>query len=227
MEYVELGYPLYKGMDVFPGLPEVDLTLRDRIETTGWNGSVLSVYLHHGTHVDAPWHYMGGDAPTIDQVPIENFIYERPLLFDIPVEEKNALISVEQLKKYGGALYRADLLIFNTHYYLKRGSNFMDYAEGFPALSPEAAEFIREELPLVKAVAIDTLSIEHLSFGKDNGYRTHKALLDPNRNHSTKLIYEDINPAPLVGRIIKRAFCTPVRVKGGDAAVCNLVAEVV
>lgn len=224
--YVELGYPLYAGMDVYPGLPQVELKVVDDIEKTGWNGSVLTVYLHHGTHVDAPWHYMGGDAPTIDRIPIERFMYEHPLLLDVPAEKKNDLITVDQLKKYGDELYKADILIFNTHYYEKRSTAFMDYAEGFPAVSPEAAEFIREELPLVKAVAIDTLSIENIGFGRENGFRTHKAFLDPDRKNDTKLIYEDMNPAPLIGKKIKRAFCTPVRVKGGDAVVCNLVAEI-
>ena len=226
-KYVELGYPIYEGMPVYPGLPEVKVTLREDLEAgADWNGSVLSIYLHAGTHVDAPWHYMGGSAPGIDCIPIDRFFYEKPLLLDVPAKKKNDLITVEQLLAYGDELYKADLLIFNTHSYEKRSVDFMDYATGFSAVGPEAAEFIREKLPHVKGVAIDTLSIENIEFGRENGFRTHKAFLDPDRPNNTVLIYEDINIAPLIGRKIVGACCTPLRITGRDASVCNLVAIV-
>lgn len=224
---VEIGYPISNNMPVYPGLPEVKLTLREDI-TKGdpWNGSVLSIYLHAGTHVDAPWHYMGGDAPGIDKIPIEKFFYNKPLLIDAPAKKENDLISIEQITAYEDELMTADLLIFNTHSYSLRDTDFMKYATGFPAVSPEAAEFIREKLPHVKAVAIDTLSIENIALGKENGFRTHKAFLDPDRPNEPILIYEDINPAPILGKKLLRAFCTPLRISGGDASICNLVVEI-
>lgn len=224
---VEIGYPISNNMPVFPGLPEVTLNLREDI-TKGdpWNGSVLSIYLHAGTHVDAPWHYMGGDAPGIDKIPIEKFFYSKPLLIDAPAKKENDLITIEQITAYGDELMTADLLIFNTHSYSLRNTDFMKYATGFPAVSPEAAEFIREKLPNVKGVAIDTLSIENIANGKENGFRTHKAFLDPDKPNDTILIYEDINPEPIVGKKLTRAFCTPLRILGGDASICNLVIEI-
>lgn len=227
MKYVELAYPIYEKMPVYPGLPEVNLRRRDNMDKGDeWNGSVLSVYLHAGTHVDAPWHYMGGDAPGIDSIPIDRFFYQHPMLLDVPAQQPNELITLDRLKSFSPEIYEADLLIFNTHSYLKRAADFMDYAADFATLSYEAAEFIRESLPNVKAVAIDTLSIENLSLGKENGYRTHKAFLDPGRENDTILIYEDINPAPLVGKKLLNACCTPLRIVGGDASICNLIVAI-
>lgn len=227
MKYVELSYPIFKKMPVYPGLPEVDLWLRDNMKNGDeWNGSVLSIYLHAGTHVDAPWHYMGGDAPGIDAIPIDKFFYQHPVLLDAPAQKPNDLITLDRLKSFSPEIYEADLLIFNTHSHWKRDADFLDYATDFAALSCEAAEFIREHLPNVKAVAIDTLSIENLSLGKENGYRTHRALLDPGRKNDTILIYEDINPAPIIGKKLLGACCTPLRIVGGDASICNLVAVI-
>jgi kynurenine formamidase len=224
---VEIGYPIYEGMPVYPGLPEVELVPRERIEKGDyWNGTVLSIYLHAGTHVDAPWHYVPG-APGIDAIPIENFIYNRPLLLDVPAQKPNDLITIEQLKEYGDSLYEADMLIFNTHYWKYRAKDFMKYATGFPAVSPEAAEFIRRELPNCKAVAIDTLSIENIEQGKTNGFRTHNAFLDPEKYDTpTILIYEDINPEPLIGKKLLRAFTAPLRILDHDASVVNIIVEV-
>ena len=83
-KYVEIGYPIYDGMGVYPGLPIPKVTIReDLTKGDDWNGSVLEIYLHAGTHCDAPWHYMGGDAPMMDNVealPTDSFVYKHPLL---------------------------------------------------------------------------------------------------------------------------------------------------
>ena len=224
---VEIGYPIYEGMPVYPGLPEVEVRLRESLEAgDDWNGSVLTIYLHAGTHVDAPWHYMGGDAPGIDAVPIDSFFYDRPLLVDVAPEGDDYLVSVDDLKAAGPALEEADLLVLDTHSWPLRDSDFMAYATSFPALAPEAAEFIRAELPNVKGVAIDTLSIENIALGKTNGFRTHKALLDPGRPGRTICIYEDVNPTPIEGKELVGACCVPLRIVGRDARVCNVVVEV-
>ncbi len=224
--YVEISYPIYEGMPVYPGLPEVVLEPRERLaKGDPWNGTVLSIYLHAGTHVDAPCHYVPG-APSIDQIPIEKFIYRRPLLLDCPCEP-GGLIGLDQLLVYDDTLARADLLIFNTGYWAYRDSDFTKYSTTFPALSPEAAEYIRANLRNCLAVAIDTLSIENIPQGLKNGFRTHKAFLDPDRFPTpTILIYEDVNPAPLIGRRLKSAFTTPLRLVDQEASVVNLVVEI-
>lgn len=195
--YVETGYPIYDNMKVYPGLPVPEVILRESLEEgDGWNGSVLSMYLHAGTHCDEPWHYMGKDVPMMDnigQLPTESFIFKRPMLIDCPISENNGLITIDMIKKYGDEIYKADGIIFNTGWWKKRSQNFEDYAAGFPALSPEAAEWIRMSLPDIKAVAIDTLSIENITQGYGNGFLVHTALLDPARSHHTVRIIEDIN----------------------------------
>lgn len=92
-------------------------------------------------------------------------------------------------------------------------------------MSPEAAEWIRESLPGIKAVAIDTLSIENISQGSDNGFRVHTALLDPSRGDYTIRIIEDVNPEPLIGKKLVRGFMPPLRIHA-DACLCNVIFEI-
>lgn len=225
-KYVELGYPIYEGMPVYPGLPEVKLEGRERKEKGDhWNGTVLSIYLHAGTHVDAPWHHMN-NGKGIDEVPIEDFIYSHPLLIDCP-KGPNGFIEVEDLKKYGEELHEADILFLNTGYWKHRGPDFETYSNDFPALSPEAAAWIRRELPNCKAVAIDTLSIENIGEGIKDGFSVHHAFLDHEKySEPTMLIYEDINMEPIIGKKLKSAFAAPLRIKGHDASVVNVIVEV-
>lgn len=225
-KYVELAWPIYEGMPVYPGLPEVKLEGRERLEKGDpWNGTVLSTYLHAGTHVDAPWHHMT-NGKGIDEIPIEDFIYNKPLLVDCPLGA-NEFITVSHLEKYGDDLYEADILFFNTGYWKYRNVDFEKYSNHFPAVSPETAEFIRTKLPNCKAVAIDTLSIENLTEAADNGYFVHHAFLDHEKyEEPTMLIYEDINPEPIIGKKLKSAFSAPLRLKGMDASIVNIVVEI-
>lgn len=225
-KYVELGYPIYEGMPVYPGLPEVKLTPREQIEKGDyWNGTILSIYLHAGTHVDAPWHYVP-TAIGIDQIPIENFIYKKPMMI-YSKWEPNHLVTIEEIKAAGNEIYEADILFFNTGHYKYRENDFDTYKDNFPAISPEAAEFIRQELINVKAVAIDTLSIENIQQGIKNGFRTHNAFLNPDKfPQRTILIYEDYNPAPIDGKKIISAMSAPLRIRNKDASVVNVIAEV-
>ncbi|KIR01758.1 Metal-dependent hydrolase [Lachnospiraceae bacterium TWA4] len=196
-KYVEIGYPIMDQMNVYPGLPIPKIKQNENLEFgDDWNGSVLEIYLHAGTHCDAPWHYLGGNAPKMDDIenlPTESFIYESPLVIDCFFNERNGLITIDMIKKYGEEVYKSDFLIFNTNTWMKREKDFIGYSTGFPAVSSEAAEWIRKELPNVKAVAIDTLSIENIAMGKENGFKTHKAFFNIKENGRPLIIYEDIN----------------------------------
>ena len=86
-------------------------------------------------------------------------------------------------------------------------------------------EFIRLQLPKVKAVAIDTLSIENIAHGRENGFRTHKAFLNPELSDHTIRIFEDVNPEPIIGKKLLSAFTAPLRIHG-DACICNIVVEI-
>lgn len=147
------------------------------------------------------------------------------MLIDCPVGP-NGFITIEKLEEYE-ELKEADILIFNTSHWKYRENDFEKYANNFPSVSPDAAEYIRTKLPNCKAVAIDTLSIENLTEAKENCYFVHHAFLDHERyEEPTMLIYEDINPEPLIGKKIISAFTAPLRIKNHDASVVNVVVQI-
>ena len=160
----------------------------------------------------------------VENLPAESFIFDHPLLISCPIEEKNGQITIDMIQSAGEEIYEADCFIFNTGWWRKRRKDFEDYGDCFPALSPEAAEWIRESMPKIKAVAIDTLSIENIAQGGENGFRVHKALLDPAKGGHTVRIIEDANPEPLIGRKLIRGFMSPLRIHA-DACICNVIFE--
>jgi kynurenine formamidase len=222
---VEMSYPLSPDIPVYPGLPRDEFLPHTRMgRGEESNTTVVKHFTHNGTHVDAPFHfYIGGK--TIDELPIEDFCYTKPLIVNAPLG-KGGLVTPQHLEACGAALREADILLLNTGYFTRRHAAAV-YADDFPALSLEAARMIRTELLNVKAVAIDTLSIESATMGGKTDFAVHKALLDGSLHPERSiLIYEDVNMAPVLDRPISRIYAFPLRLCGLDGSPVTIVAEV-
>jgi len=223
--YIELSYKFDKNMPVYPGSPEEEIIPITRIKQDDpSNTTSIKHFIHNGTHVDAPFHfYDKGD--TIEQIPIENFVYEDPLLIYKELK-KSKLIEVEDLIKYDRELYSADILFFYTGYCKIRNKPDL-YVDDFPAISEKTARFIRTELLNIKAVAIDVLSIESAISGPKTNFKVHKTLLDGDLfNTRPLLIYEDVNIGEILDKNIKKVFAFPLRLTGLDGSPVNIVAEI-
>lgn len=219
----ELSTHMYPGMPRYDEtIPDVRFEARTRTPNDVNNTSSVQLFLHAGSHVDAPFHF-DGSGRTIDQIPIERFIYRRALLANIP-KGKNGRITEEELRKING-IDQADLLMIYTGY-----SSFIDdplrYPDGFPALDDSAACFLRRECPELVGVAIDSLSIEGAD-GCEHGFSVHHELLDENgRTERSLLVFENIDMTPLANvRKFFRVYAFPIRFPGLDAAPINMVAE--
>ncbi|GAK04582.1 hypothetical protein JCM19037_3013 [Geomicrobium sp. JCM 19037] len=66
-----------------------------------------------------------------------------------------------------------------------------------------------------------------MSDAPENHFAVHNALLTK-RDFSERslLIHEDINPAPLIGEKLRYAFAAPLRIRGMDASLVNVIVEV-
>jgi arylformamidase len=222
--FIELGYELHEKMPVFPGSPEDRVVPHSRMSRGGEaNTTFIHHYLHNGTHVDAPFHFWDGGL-TIDQLPIENFVYERPLLIEKQLG-KGELFTLPDIQNHSTELESCDILLLESGYWKKREDKER-YCDNFPALSEEAARFLRTNFPDLKALAIDTLSIENPLQGPQKDFVVHKTLLSGDLYDTRPLlIYEDVNLGKIVGKRIKRIYAFPLRWKGLDASPVNLVAE--
>jgi arylformamidase len=223
--FIELGYQFTEDMPVFPGLPEDKYVPHSRMGSGGdSNTTFFHHFLHNGTHVDAPFHFWD-KGRSIDKIPIEDFVYTQPLLVEKELQ-KGELLGVEELESYGERIKECDILLICTGYWKLRKDRDR-YMEDFPALSGATARFIRQELPNLQAVAIDTLSIENPIQGPKTNFEVHKSLLS-GETYKVRpvLIYEDVNLGKIRGKPIKRIYAFPLRLRDLDASPVNMVAEV-
>ena len=222
---IELSYNVEEEMPVYPGLPKDEFQPHTRMaKGDPSNTTVIKHFLHNGSHVDAPFHFYDA-GKTIDEIPIENFVYERPFIIQKKLK-KSELIQLEDLTSCGDEIRAADILFLCTGYSAFR-SDADAYADDFPSVSEEAARYIRTELLNLKAVAIDTLSIESATKAPETDFKVHKTFLDGSMYDTrTLLIYEDINIEKIVNvKNIKRIYGFPLRIKGLDASPVTVVVE--
>ena len=99
--------------------------------------------------------------------------------------------------------------------------------DDFPFLSPEFARYLRKELPQLKAIALDVLSVDSVVCGEEMGFAAHHALLEVSEAfpERTLRIFEDVNIGALAGISNIQAVCAfPVRWVGLEAAPIAMVA---
>ncbi len=72
MKIIDLTMPLYTGMPVYPGDPEVSIELVQTHAKEGWDMRRIQINSHDGTHVNAPIHMVPG-GKTLDDMPLSAF----------------------------------------------------------------------------------------------------------------------------------------------------------
>ena len=72
MKIIDLSPPLYDGMPVYPGDPEVEIKQVHTLEKEGWRLRTLSMPGHIGSHVDA-FSHMDPEGKTLSEMPLTKF----------------------------------------------------------------------------------------------------------------------------------------------------------
>ena len=166
------------------------------------NASALTVSVHAGTHVDAPFHFLL-DGAGIDALPLERFI--GPAL----VHQVNADRYITEDHVNAIPLDGATRVLFKTRNsaLLKR----RDYDPNFVAFSLEAARALVARG--VQLVGLDYLSVAHA----DEQVPVHRAFLD----HGVILL-EGIDLSEIRAGHYE-LICFPLHLRGLDGAPCRAV----
>jgi kynurenine formamidase len=220
---VLLSHQIRRDMPVYRFSPPLVIYGHRSIERGDYfNNYRVEIWNHHGTHIDGPNH-VNSAWKCISEYPIDHFFFERPVLVDVEASDSD-LIPPEALR---GPLEQArdpDLVLIRTGWAEIRRRDPARYVSSNPGISPDAARFLLERFPGLRAVGFDNFSsgaIQHFPESKE----THHILLDPEHPRSDRMIIEDLNlspdlPAP------KRVWAIPLLVEGIDSTWTTVVAEV-
>ncbi len=220
MTYLRLSYDLSNDTPYPKGLWPVEIEHKfDLAQGAESNVFHLALPNHVGTHIDGPSHF-GKDKPPLNHFSIDHFIFERPLVLDLP-KQAGEIILAEDLRRHAKSIATCDLLMLRTGFGEFRGKDLQCYGDESPGLSAAAAQYVVDELPQVRALAIDSISFAcpvHMA----EGIEAHQILLD--KCQRSIFLIEDLNLGfDLDG--LQQVIVAPLFGTGLDSAPCTIIAK--
>lgn len=205
MRVYELTHTIRNDMPVYPGTEQPRLTTACTIEQCGYRETLLHMYSHTGTHMDAPAHMLPHGA-ALDSYSPEKFV-GTAVAIDCRGQREIALPLLRQYDLGG-----VDFVLFCTGWDKKWGTE--DYFRGFPCLTAEAAAWLAAQ-PL-KGVGEDTISLDPCDSAD---FPNHMALLGADFVNTENLTGLE----PLLGR--RFTFVTlPLKFENADGCSCRAMA---
>jgi len=201
----DISVPIRSGGIVYPGNPEIDITLQQAVaKGAGANVSAIRFGSHTGTHADASRHFFDDGQP-VDQIPLDRLIGPA-LLVSFP----------DDVRAVGAAELKAHDLRGRKRILLRTRNSALlsqkQFAPDYTYLAPDGAEYLVDKG--IELVGIDYLSIEQFHSGH---HRTHRTLLA-----KSVVILEGLDlsvPPPGEYQLI----CLPLRIEGCDGAPARAV----
>ena len=226
MELIDLSRELFHRTQTHPSHPPVivsvwgDHSEKKYAGNTVFTSKALSIALsdHAGTHVDAPVHFdPRPGAPSIDEVPLENF-YTSAICLDLShVPLKHAITVPEMqtaLDRSGQEIRPRDTVLL----YMATNERLLGkpgYLHDFPGLALESVHWLADRGILMFGVE----AISPAPEGEPN-YLAHMACAERGITHMECLANLD----KLVGRGRFRFIGFPLKIRGGTASPIRAVA---
>jgi arylformamidase len=194
-------------MPVWPGDDRVHLIRRQKLEEgESSNVSFLSLSVHTGTHIDAPFHFLG-NGKTIDQISMDHLIGETQV---VEISSGGRQIDV-QLLNQSGVLQGVKRVLFKTDNSRIWEQGVKQFQEDFVALEENAAAWLVEK-------GIITVGIDYLSIAPFTQSRpTHETLLNAGILIIEGLDLRDVDSG------MWRMFCLPLKLSGSDGAPARVI----
>jgi arylformamidase len=208
MRTYDVTIPIHQQMPVWPGDPKIQMQRISKIEEgASANVTQISMTVHAGTHIDAPYHFLGGEAATVEQLHL-NLLTGRAYVLHLK-DEVN-LITADILQK-SEIPPRTRRILFRTRNSHLWETSQTEFQTNFVALSPDGAQFLIDRG--VKLVGIDYLSIAPYK----DGVPTHTLLLE-----AGVVIVEGLDLSQVTqGRY--SLYCLPLKLTGVDGAPARAI----
>jgi kynurenine formamidase len=214
---VDLSQTYRDGMFSQHLFPPVKVQRCIRIEESRLNVTCLDVCVHHGTHIDAPRHFIPGGRAA-DELTLEEVC--GPAVGLEVHRGPGEAIGARDLEAQSQKVEKGDIVFIHTGW----GPYFEADAERYqlhPFLAVDAAQWLLERQ--VKLVALDVPTPDMPEPVRKAGFDwpIHHLLLG-----GGTLIAEHLNHLDLVAGLRFRAFAFPLPIAGADGSPVRFVAEV-
>ena len=208
MNTYDISLTISSELPTWPGDPPIEVKRMEKIEEGAEaNVTKINMSVHIGTHVDAPFHFLGEGAATVDQLPLD-ILHGRAYV--VSLDNEIDLITSSVLENLGVPT-RIKRLLIKTRNSNSWARNEKQFDKNFVAVSEDGARFLIERG--IKLVGVDYLSVAPFF----NVAPTHNILLS-----AGVVIVEGLNLHNVPqGRY--NFFCLPLKIKGSDGAPARAI----
>lgn len=200
-DYIDISIPLWENTIIYPGDPKPEYSFIGTLD----NGDVANIGqmkhgLHHGTHVDVPFHFYN-DGKNFSEIPLDRFV-GKALVVDATQEE--TCISGETLKNVPLKDYR--IILLKT----KNSMEYYDYGkfyEGFIYLDKSACTALVE-------AGVETIGLDYITVDPYGCVEmpAHHTLLSNNMTIIESINLKEVEPGEY------QLYCLPLKLVGTDGA---------
>jgi arylformamidase len=207
MQIYDVSLTITPDLPVWPGDPSIVLERVGKMEQGGEaNVSHISMGVHVGTHVDAPFHFLGGDAVKVDELSLRTLIGPVYLVHlpEVDVITAQVLDEADIPTRTRRVLFKTR----NSEYWTQGEKTFQ---KKFVAISPDGAHYLVKRG--VQLVGVDYLSVAPY----EDGGPTHRILLN-----AGVVVVEGLDLSEVsAGRYI--LYCLPIKLGGADGAPARTI----
>jgi arylformamidase len=208
MRVYDISLTITPELPTWPGDTPISVERVEKIEDGDIsNLTRIELSAHVGTHVDAPFHFLGGDAETVEKLPLNVLIGRAYVLH---LDDEVSLITKKVLQNMA-IPPRIRRLLIRTRNSLLWQREYNDFRKDFVGISEDGAQYILDRG--IKLIGVDYLSVAPF----DQVTPTHKTFLS-----AGVVIVEglDLSQVPQ-GRY--NLYCLPIKLGGSDGAPARAI----
>ncbi len=180
MKLIDLTHTIDNDMPVYPGTEGPSLTQATTYEKDGYKETLMHMFSHVGTHMDAPAHLLAGHK-TLDEFDPQQFVGKALIVDCRHLGEGDKITMKEVYAKGEDRAKAAEYLIFMTGWDKRWGDE--SYFGDYPIITDEVADFAIETGK--KGLGFDVIGLDPIS---DLNLTLHKKVF----NASDMVIIENL-----------------------------------
>ncbi len=211
MKVIDLTHTISGNMPVYPGTEGPKLKNANTYEKDGFKETLITMFSHTGTHMDAPAHLFP-NGTTLDSFPAEHFV-GNGLIIDCCDLKAGQRITMSYLDKVKDKIKHAEYILFHTGWDKYWGTS--DYFGEYPYITEEVAEYLIQNNK--KGIGLDVIGLDPIRDGK---LPLHRKLLLKNN----MVIIENLTHLGKVGNEIFTFVALPLKYENADGAPIRAIA---
>lgn len=211
MKIIDLTHTISEVMPVYPGTEPPKLEVANTYEKDGFKETLLTMFSHTGTHMDAPSHIFP-ELTTLDAFPAEQFV-GKALVIDCTDLREGERIEMSRIEKVREKADQADYLLFRMGWDARWGQD--SYFGDYPYITEEIAQYLVDSKK--KGVGLDVIGLDPIA---DEALKLHHQVLCT----SKFVIIENLMNLDLVGDELFLFCALPLKYANADGAPIRAIA---